>query len=202
MIFAGHLFCVCWQHGSSFRIRIVIRNGLPDPNSDVDHHQNVISWSLGHTPALRKISSKPVGNLFFDNPVNADFGLRTSGSGQWSGSSPKLNSLVSGPCPTLQEISSKSVHNFFSYARTDRQTNRQTRTEAKTTSFGGGNYSTLGGGKIPLLQNVCKMLSIQKKYFFIIWKYLGARAQRPRAYLGALAPVPCPPPLWRWKKLY
>jgi len=28
--------------------------GLPDPDSDVDRHQNVIiSWSLGHTPAIR-----------------------------------------------------------------------------------------------------------------------------------------------------
>jgi len=41
---------------------IVIRNGLPDPDIDADRHQNVISWSLGHTPALRKISSKSVGN--------------------------------------------------------------------------------------------------------------------------------------------
>ena len=89
----GHLFCVCWQRGSSSRIRIVIRNGLSDPDSDADRHQNVISWSLGHTPALHKISSKSVGN-FFDNPVNADFGLRAPGSGRWSGSSPKLNPLV------------------------------------------------------------------------------------------------------------
>ena len=53
----------------------MIRNGLPDPDSYADRHQNVISWSLDHTPALRKISSKSVGN-FFDNPVNADFGIR------------------------------------------------------------------------------------------------------------------------------
>jgi len=39
------------------------RNGLPDPDSNADRHQNVIiSWSLSHTPALRKISSKTVGN--------------------------------------------------------------------------------------------------------------------------------------------
>jgi len=30
-------------------------NGLPDPDSDADRHQNVINWSLGHTQALRKI---------------------------------------------------------------------------------------------------------------------------------------------------
>jgi len=59
------------------KIRIVIRNGLPDPDADRD--QNVISWSLGHTPALHKISSKSVGN-FFDNPLNPAFGLRTPGS--------------------------------------------------------------------------------------------------------------------------
>jgi len=53
----------------------MIRNGLPDPDSDADRCQNVISWSLGHTPALRKISSKSVNN-FFDIPVNADFGIR------------------------------------------------------------------------------------------------------------------------------
>jgi len=52
----------------------VIRNGLPDPDSDADRHQNVISWSIGHNPALHKISSKSVGN-FFDNPLNADFKL-------------------------------------------------------------------------------------------------------------------------------
>jgi len=68
MIFAGHLF-LC----SSSGIRIVIRNGLPDPDIDVDRHQNVISWSLGQTPALHKISSKSVGNFF--DPVNPDFGL-------------------------------------------------------------------------------------------------------------------------------
>jgi len=60
-------------------IRIVTCYGLPDPDSDADRHQNVIIWSLGHTPALHKISSKCVGN-FLDNPVNPDFGLRTPGS--------------------------------------------------------------------------------------------------------------------------
>jgi len=39
-----------------------------------------------------------------DNPVNPDFQLRTPGYGRWSGqrsgSSPKLNSLVPWPCPT------------------------------------------------------------------------------------------------------
>jgi len=107
-----HLFCVCWQRGSSSRIRIVIRNGLPDPESDADRHQNVISWSLGHTPALHKISSKSVSN-FFVNPVNADFGLRTPGYGRWSGSSPKLNSLVFGPCTNPPRNFIKIRSQFF-----------------------------------------------------------------------------------------
>ena len=127
MIFAGHLFCVCWQRGSSSRIRIVIRNGLPDPDSDADRHQNVISWSLRHTPALHKISSKSVGNLF-DNPVNADFGLRTPGSGRRSRSSPKLNSLVHWPCDiaprNFVEIRSQLFQ--LSDGQTDRQTDGRT----------------------------------------------------------------------------
>jgi len=76
----------------------VIRNGLPDPDSDTDRHQNATSWFLAHTPALHKISSKSVGN-FFDNPVNPDFGFRTPGSGRLSGSLPKFNQLVPVPCP-------------------------------------------------------------------------------------------------------
>ena len=63
------------QHGSSSRIR----NGQPDRDGEADRHQNVVSWSLGHTPALRKISSKSIGN-FLDNPVNPHFGLQTPGS--------------------------------------------------------------------------------------------------------------------------
>jgi len=72
---------------------------------------------------------------FFDNPVNPDFGLRTPGSGRWSGSSPKFKWLKFGDdwslghALPLQDISSKSVHNFFSYP-TDRQTDKQT--EVKT----------------------------------------------------------------------
>jgi len=49
--------------------------------------------------------------------------------------SPKFNHLVRGP---LQEISSKSVHNFLSYP-TDRQTDRS---KNITSFFGGGNYSS------------------------------------------------------------
>jgi len=78
MIFAGYLFCVCWQRGSSSRIRmgIVIRNGLPDPDSDADRHQSVIIWSLGYTPALHKISSKSVGNFLIIQWMRiSDFGF-------------------------------------------------------------------------------------------------------------------------------
>jgi len=107
---------VCWRGSSSW-----IRNGLPDPDSDADRHQNVISWSLGHIPDLQKISSKSVGN-FFDYPVNLDFGLWTPGSGQWSRSSPKLNSLVPWPCPTPPRNFVKIRSELFQLS--DGQTNR------------------------------------------------------------------------------
>ena len=104
----------------------MIRNGLRDPDSDADRHQNG-SWSLGHTSAPHKISSKSVGN-FFDNPVNPD---RHQNLSPWS----------LGHALSLQEISSKSVHNFqLSDGQTNRQTDKQTdRSENMTPFFGGGN---------------------------------------------------------------
>ena len=109
-----------WQF---FRIRIVIQNGLPDPDSDVDRHQNVISWSPGHTQALRKISSKSVGNSIIQRIRISDFGLLNPEGDPDRHQNWTYWSL--GHALPLQEISSKSVHNFFSYP-TDRQTDRQT----------------------------------------------------------------------------
>jgi len=77
--------------------------------------------------------------------VNPIFRHRTPGSRWWFGSSPKLNSLVPGPCLPHQEIWSKSVHNCFSYLtdrQTDRQTNRLTKRNENITSFGRGNNPT------------------------------------------------------------
>ena len=53
----------------------MIWNGLQDQDSDTDHHQNVTGWSLGHTPALHKISSKSVGNSIIQSMRISDFGL-------------------------------------------------------------------------------------------------------------------------------
>jgi len=53
--------------GTDSRIRIVMRIG--------DRHQNVISWSLGHTPALHKISSNPLVIRY-----SSESGFRTSDS--------------------------------------------------------------------------------------------------------------------------
>jgi len=123
------------QRVSSSRIRIVIRNGLLDPDSDADRHQNTISWFIGHIPALHKISSKSVGN-FFDNQVNPDFGLRTPGSGRWSGSSPKFIPLVPWPCPTSPRNFVKIHSQLFQLSQlSDRQTNRQTDRNENITSF-------------------------------------------------------------------
>ena len=56
----------------------------------------------------------------------SDFG--SPGSGRWSGSSPKLNSLVPGPCPTPPRNFVKIRSRLFqlSDGQTDRQTNRPT----------------------------------------------------------------------------
>jgi len=118
---------VCWR-GSSYRIRIVIRNGLLDLDSDPDCHQNVISWSVGHIPALHKISSKSIGN-FFDNPVNADFGLDS-----WIQTVIRIVTKIEligpwdGTCPTPPRNFVKIRSQLFelSDGQTDRQTNRQT----------------------------------------------------------------------------
>jgi len=118
----GHLFCVCWQCGSSSQIRIVIRNGLPDPDSDADHHQNVISWSLGHTRLSIKFHQNPLVTFSTIQWMRiSDFGLMDAESDPDRHQNRSHHSL--GHALPLQEISSKSVHNFFSYL-TDRQTNR------------------------------------------------------------------------------
>ena len=79
----------------------------------------------------------PLGRYFFDNQVNPDFGL---GLVDTDGDPDHHRNLITWslghalwPLP-LQEISSKSVHNFFSYP-TDRQTDRS---KNITSFFGGG----------------------------------------------------------------
>jgi len=141
-------FDMFWQHKQTFRLQLlnacIISKTNKPPNFFVMYRlpfdQN---WRLNvdhiKPEVFREHRPPPNANLlndfcnakmqlwsestryFFDNPVNPDFGFRTPGSGRWSGSSPKFNHLVSVPCPTLQEISWKSVHKFFSYS-TDRQT--------------------------------------------------------------------------------
>ena len=114
----------------------MIRNGLPDPDSDADRHQNVIiSWSVGHTPALRKISSKSVGNSIIHWIRISDFGLLDSDGDPDRHQNNWIHWSLGHALP-LQEISSKYVHNFFSYA-TDRQTDKQTDRSKNITSFGG-----------------------------------------------------------------
>ena len=71
------------------------------------------------------------------NRVNPDFGLRTPGFERWSGSSPKLNSLVPGPCPTPPRNFVKIRSQLFQLS--DGQTDRQTDRSENRTSFRGGN---------------------------------------------------------------
>ena len=113
------------------KIRIVIRNRLLDPDSDADHHQNVTSWSLGHTPALHKVSSKSSKSIgiyshFFNNSVNSDSQISDFELLDRDSNPDRHQTLITWSLVhslPLQEISSKSIHNFFSYP-TDRQTNR------------------------------------------------------------------------------
>jgi len=81
-------------------------------------------------------SRPPPNASIIDNPVNPDFGLRTPGSGRWSGSSPKLNSVHGN----LQEMSSKSIHNFVCLS-VCLSARRITDRSENITSFGGGNYT-------------------------------------------------------------
>jgi len=106
----------------------VIQNGLPDSYSDVDRHQNVISWSLGHTPALHKISAKSVSN-FFDNLVNLDFGLQTV---------IRIVTKIELIGPRAYP-SKKFCQNPFTTFSVIRQTDRQTDRSKNVTSFGRGN---------------------------------------------------------------
>jgi len=88
---------------------------------------------------LREHTPPPNASII-DNPVNPDFGLRTLGSGRWSGSSPKLNSLVPGPCPTPPRNFVKIRSQLFQLS--DGQTDRQTNRSENITSFGGGKHTS------------------------------------------------------------
>ena len=87
--------------------------------------------------AQRAQHRPPPNASIIDNPVNPDFGLRTPGSGRWSGSSPKFNPLVPGPCPTPPRNFVKIRSQLFQLS--DGQTDRQTDRSENITSFGGGN---------------------------------------------------------------
>jgi len=122
----------------SYAAKIVIQNGLSDPDSDADRHQNVISWSLGHTPALHKISSKSVCNFLIIQCIRiSDFGLldpdyevdRHQNLITWS----------LGHALPLQEISSKSVYKLQLFQLSDGQTDTQTDRSIDITTFGRGN---------------------------------------------------------------
>jgi len=62
----------------------------------------------------------------------------------------------------LQEISSKSVHNFFSYP-TDRQTDKQTDRTKDITSFGGGNKLITVKHDTITVANALSLAAVEKK---------------------------------------
>ena len=119
-------------NASSSRIRIVIWNGLPDPDSDADRHQNVmISWSLGHTPALRKISSKSVGNSIIQWIRISNFGLLDPNGDPDRHQNGKIELIGPWAMPYSSKKFCQNPFTTFSVIRrtdkqSDRQTNKQT----------------------------------------------------------------------------
>ena len=94
-------------------------------------HNRIAEWFLQCKFAMQLWSEST--RYFFDNPVNSDFGLLDP-----DGDPDRHQNLITWSLP-FPEISSKSVHIFFSYP-TDRQTDRQTdRCKNITSFFGGGN---------------------------------------------------------------
>ena len=98
----------------------MIRNGLPDPDSDADRHQNVISWSLGHAQLSVKFHQNPLVTL-----VTSKF--RTSDS--WIRMVIRIVTKIypfgpwSMPYPS-KEIRQNPFTTFSVIRRTDRQTDR------------------------------------------------------------------------------
>ena len=109
----------CIVHGTSYTTAKIISTQIAQTSAERQHNR-IAEWLLQCKLAMQLWSEST--RYFFDNPVSPDFGLRTPASGWWSEWSPQFNILVPGSTP-VQEISSKSVHIFFSYP-TDRQTVR------------------------------------------------------------------------------
>jgi len=63
------LFITCWDTLQNVSLHPVCTNGkeswkmIQDPWQTMDRQQNLIDWSLSHTPPLQKISSKSVENF-------------------------------------------------------------------------------------------------------------------------------------------
>ena len=100
---------------------ITTRNTQRAQTSAERQHNKIAKWFLQCKLAMQLWSEST--KYFFDSPVNPDFGLRTPGSGRWSGLSPKFIPLVPGPCPKPPRNFVKIRSQLFSYP-TDRQTNR------------------------------------------------------------------------------
>jgi len=121
-----------YRHARPIENHTTTRSTQRAQTSAERQHSRIAEWFLQSKLPMQLWSEST--RYFFDNPVNPDFGLRSPRSGRWSGSSPKFNHLVT--TLPLWEISSKSVHNFFSYP-TDKQTDQS----ENITSFFGGVYN-------------------------------------------------------------
>ena len=100
-------------------------------------HNSIAEWSFCNANYLCSFDLSPPGIFSIIQWIRtSDFGLIDP-----NGDPDRNQNLTTwslGHALLLQEISSKSVHNFFSYP-TDRQTDKTDRSKNTTSFFGGGN---------------------------------------------------------------
>ena len=120
----------------SFNFKLeVLREHRPPPNANI----KTAEWFSQCKLAMQLWSESTI-RYFFDDPGNPDFGLRTPGSGRWSGSSPEFTPLVRPWALQVPYPSKKFRQNPFTTFSVIRRTDRQTdRSENITSFFGGGN---------------------------------------------------------------
>jgi len=124
---------------SAIRLEFRIHVRSQDPDSDPDTAQNVTKSCRPPRLSTHKISSKSVYNLLrYPAKIQKSGVNLVPGSGLWSGSGSKVNPFVHVPTSVdAQNFIQIHPRVFSNLAK--RQTGRQTRANAFTSSFVGGN---------------------------------------------------------------
>ena len=114
------------HHSHSDRLRqivtIITRSTQRAQTSAERQHNRIAEWFLQCKLAMQLWSEST--RYFFDNSVNPDFGLRTPGSGWWSGSSPKFNHSPWAMLYPSKKFRQNLFPTFSVIRQTDIQTNR------------------------------------------------------------------------------